>query len=385
MMGFRRWWQQPDQFDLFSSYLQSRGMCVAMRARIAVIAGSLSLIVLSSMRSPIGPKSFIQMCGAVVGTLIAVAGTLLWALRWPTRRQAITFAVAATTAIALASVAQDSAVAGLIGCTAFAALGIHIALFYAAPVALYNVFCAAVVGGIQAFRLSFEFGPVSALSAYWVVVLVNLAAPMGLRITGQVLGRDALLADRDPLTGLFNRRAFTMQAEQMLCESLAQDTVVVLTVLDLDRFKEVNDQRGHAAGDQALIAVGAALRDNTSDVAVIGRIGGEEFAVVERCPSAQVGARAQQLCDAVAALPFGVTASVGTASCDTHVQQLHPAARSLLTELLSGADAAMYVAKASGGNQARSLEVCKPAADDGSTSDGAESSDLTGRSRRQRR
>ncbi len=366
-------------------------MCVAMRARVAIIAGSLSLVVSSSIGSPAGPKNAIEILCAVVAMLISAAGAVLWIVRWPTRRQAITFAVASTTAIALASLAQQNPWAGLLGCTVFAALGIHTAFFYAAPVVLYNVCCAAIVGGFEAARLQPALGTAGALSAFWVMVLVNLAAPMGLRVTGQVLGRDALLADRDSLTGLFNRRAFTMQAEQMLCESLAQDTVLVLTVMDLDRFKQVNDQRGHAAGDRALVAVAAKLRDTASDVAVIGRIGGEEFAVVERCPSAQVGARAQQLCDAVATLPFGITASVGTASCDTSVQQLHSVTRSRLTELLSGADAAMYVAKAHGGNQARHLEVCNQAADDtstvsvdGSTPRGDRSFDLSGPDRRQR-
>jgi diguanylate cyclase (GGDEF)-like protein len=122
-------------------------------------------------------------------------------------------------------------------------------------------------------------------------------------------------------------------------------------VIDLDSFKQLNDNYGHSTGDEALAAVAGALRDTTDDdTAVIGRSGGEEFVIADIWHPDEVGRRAQELCDVIAALPFGITASIGTAG-------IHPAYRpgdrgDLLTELIAAADAAMYVAKRRGGNQA---------------------------------
>jgi GGDEF domain-containing protein len=97
--------------------------------------------------------------------------------------------------------------------------------------------------------------------------------------------------------------------------------------------------------------VARALRDTTDDTAVIGRSGGEEFVIADIWHPDEVSHRAQQLCDVIAALPFDITASVGTAG-------IHPAYRArnddddLLFELISAADDAMYAAKRRGGNQA---------------------------------
>jgi len=99
--------------------------------------------------------------------------------------------------------------------------------------------------------------------------------------------------------------------------------------------KLLNDIYGHSTG--------------TDGTAVIGRAGGEEFLVADAwCPD-EVQARAKRLCDAIAALPFGVTASVGTAG--VHGSFTDRDAEDLLAELISAADAAMYAAKRRGGNQ----------------------------------
>jgi diguanylate cyclase (GGDEF)-like protein len=164
-----------------------------------------------------------------------------------------------------------------------------------------------------------------------------------------VLGADAVHAERDQLTGLFTRRAFHRRAKACLERGSQQQAYVVVTVIDLDRFKQLNDSYGHSTGDDALVSVSRALRDTNDDSAVIGRSGGEEFVIAAIWHPDEVDRRAQQLCDQIAALPFGITASVGTAG-------IHPAYRmdnrgDQLVELIAAADAAMYAAKRRGGNQ----------------------------------
>ena len=92
-----------------------------------------------------------------------------------------------------------------------------------------------------------------------------------------------------------------------------------------------------------------ALRDTTADTAVICRSGGEEFVIADVWHPDEVSRRAQQLCEVITALPFGITASVGTAGI--HAAHRTGDSLELLAELIAAADAAMYVAKRRGGNQ----------------------------------
>ena len=122
-------------------------------------------------------------------------------------------------------------------------------------------------------------------------------------------------------------------------------------MIDLDRFKAINDEHGHAAGDQLLRGVGAALRGRLRETDVLGRLGGDEFvAYLPHVGAAAALAVAEQLLevirDASAALGDGMhtTASVGVAVDSTS----SPAPDAMLR----AADGAMYVAKRAGGNRA---------------------------------
>ncbi|OPX12387.1 GGDEF domain-containing protein [Mycobacterium sp. AT1] len=354
MSGFVSWWRRPDQYGELSSYLEARGMALAMRLRVAGIAASLSIIVAASIWSPSGPEGTVAVTCAAVASLIGAAGALLWMVGWPSRRHAIAFAMGSTTAIAVAALAQSAPVAGLLGCTALAALAVHIAFFYAAPVVVYNVLCAAAVASIEAYRLIPSAGLSSALAAWWLMVSVNLAAPVGLHMTSRIIGPDVVLADRDPLTGLWNRRAFLLRAEQLLRAIGDEGGVFVVAVVDLDRFKQLNDRCGHLVGDQALAAVARALLESCSEDAVVGRIGGEEFGIADTSLQPRHShVISQAMCEAIAALPFDVTASVGVASIDVCAETALGSPQQLLSRMASGADAAMYAAKAAGGNRAR--------------------------------
>jgi GGDEF domain-containing protein len=93
------------------------------------------------------------------------------------------------------------------------------------------------------------------------------------------------------------------------------------------------------------------LRDSNDDAAVICRSGGEEFVIADTCHPDDVSAKAQRLCDVIAALPFGITASIGTAG--VHPAHWTGSIGDLLIELVVAADAAMYAAKRQGGNQVK--------------------------------
>jgi len=158
-------------------------------------------------------------------------------------------------------------------------------------------------------------------------------------------GAVAAQALQDPLTGLPNRRALDLRLREISTSANGQPCAIAL--IDLDRFKAVNDARSHAAGDAVLRAVASSLRTALRAQDLVVRYGGDEFVVVlpaTTLPVAQaVLTRATR---AVAELPVdtgaGVTMSVG-------VVRMPPAGSP--DAALADADAAMYRAKRAGGNR----------------------------------
>jgi len=158
------------------------------------------------------------------------------------------------------------------------------------------------------------------------------------------------LARMDGLTGLLNRSGFYERLENALARSRDQQSMLALFYLDIDRFKEVNDSRGHAVGDALIRAFAARLVDKLRASDVASRLGGDEFTVlVEGVPdAAHAEAIAAKLVAAMArpfeldgeAAPVSVGASVGVALCRAGAL---PAAA-----LVARADAMLYEAKQAG-------------------------------------
>ncbi len=164
------------------------------------------------------------------------------------------------------------------------------------------------------------------------------------------------LVHQDPLTGLANRRAFDTRLAQCLYTHPA-GKVLVVGILDLDHFKNVNDRLGHGVGDALLIQVGHRLSTVLRDSDLIARLGGDEFGLIlPDCPGADgVSAFAQRLLAAVEpAMVLGgrteqISVSIGFA--------VHQEGACDVQTLLRRADMAMYAAKAAGRRQYRVFDV----------------------------
>lgn len=161
-------------------------------------------------------------------------------------------------------------------------------------------------------------------------------------------------SERDPLTGLANRRHLLQVMERSAAEGGGFQGAMML--IDIDHFKRINDQHGHAAGDQVLVEVARRLRAALREEDLTVRWGGEEFLVVVRTlPQAEVEMLAQRLLSAIGAHPVDlggqsltVTASIGFA-----VFPIEPARHPLAWEkAIDLVDTAMYLAKAHGRNRA---------------------------------
>jgi diguanylate cyclase (GGDEF)-like protein/PAS domain S-box-containing protein len=159
------------------------------------------------------------------------------------------------------------------------------------------------------------------------------------------------LADHDALTGLFNRRRFEEEVAEYTEFSARYGEHGAVLLLDLDRFKYVNDTHGHKAGDEVIRTVGSALRDAVRKTDVVARLGGDEFAVLlknaDREETERVAATMLELVR-VRQLPIEghrvtMTTSIGVAMFGDDEPKVE--------DLLVQSDLAMYEAKDAGGNR----------------------------------
>jgi diguanylate cyclase (GGDEF)-like protein len=166
--------------------------------------------------------------------------------------------------------------------------------------------------------------------------------------------RIAFLAQHDLLTGLANRALFSENLEDAAKRLQRHGTGFTVLMLDLDKFKSVNDTLGHAAGDQLLVEVAQRLRTSIRDIDVLGRLGGDEFAIIQENETSQVeGAVALALrIIGLIERPFdlgGQQVTVGTSIGIAFAPEHGTDAEALLHK----ADLALYAAKSGGRNAFR--------------------------------
>lgn len=165
-------------------------------------------------------------------------------------------------------------------------------------------------------------------------------------------------AATDGKTGLLNATAWRELAQRHLWRAIREDQAAAMLVIDLDRFKSLNDAHGHLAGDAALTAVADSIKHELRDYDAVGRYGGEEFVAMLPNAGANAAMRAAERVRArIEQCPISVepdaptlhlTASIGVAT--------YPSYGTELDELIRAADLALYAAKAAGRNTVRLAE-----------------------------
>ena len=181
------------------------------------------------------------------------------------------------------------------------------------------------------------------------------------------------LANRDPLSGCLNRRAFYAGLESLFAKARRETSELICIMADIDHFKSINDRFGHAVGDEAIKAFAGILRASVRPVDLLGRYGGEEFCIVVTGMSLE---RAMQLADTMRQR-LVVERSAGQSSghdvrmsASFGVSSLRFGAKNE-AGLVDQADQAMYIAKQTGRNrvvaftpkpvaQEQALEVAAP-------------------------
>nr|WP_246345198.1 EAL domain-containing protein [Conexibacter arvalis] len=159
------------------------------------------------------------------------------------------------------------------------------------------------------------------------------------------------MADHDPLTGLLNRRRFEQELERHVARARRYGVEGAVLVIDVDRFKQVNDAYGHSTGDRVITSVARVLRRRLRTTDTVARLGGDEFAVLlPKADRREAEIVARRLVEAVRAQAEaaetgreGVTISVGVAVLDERAELSAEAT-------VVDADLAMYDAKDAGGD-----------------------------------
>ncbi len=355
MNTIRRWWRQPDHYEWLSVYLESQQLRWPLQLIMAMTVTGLGFVPLLLLWSPAVPSGWPTYVIAISATALCWSMTVAWLILWPSRRVSRIFAVLSAVCVSMASLIVLEPQHGLLACAIFSAIGGLVAFtqnsHFLALVLGIGV-GTAVICGVRAAMIG---DPALAISQLLLILASMLTVPMMGQILVQLLGADAVNSDVDVLTGLHNRRGFYRAVGHRAGRLVRGRGALGLVMVDLDCFKLINDTLGHAAGDEVLTAVAAVLRRVAGGDAVVARIGGEEFCIAATTGDRHIHHLADRVRAAIAGLPDGVTASVGTA----FAARL-PASREALDELLGAADRAMYAAKRAGGDQVRHASDAVP-------------------------
>ena len=182
------------------------------------------------------------------------------------------------------------------------------------------------------------------------LLVVLLALLAGLAVHRRRRERAAqLLASTDELTGLPNRRALLARAESAVLAARRRPEPLVLLMIDVDHFKQINDRHGHAYGDEVLRHLARVLATALRQGDCIGRLGGEEFAaVLPGAGPAQAGQIAERMRETIAATPAPGPAGSVRFTISIGLAALRDG--ETVAQVLQRADAALYAAKQSGRN-----------------------------------
>ncbi|MBK8283889.1 MAG: GGDEF domain-containing protein [Ahniella sp.] len=163
-------------------------------------------------------------------------------------------------------------------------------------------------------------------------------------------------ANSDSLTQLPNRRATMVVLDRAMNQFRAEGMPLALALVDIDRFKSINDTYGHADGDRVLREFAARLRKHVSEDAHVGRWGGEEFLIVLTRVAARDAMRIlQDLRSHIAAQTFNISQGDIVVTASIGLSAIHGGETSGLVSVLARADQALYLAKSNGRNRVEAV------------------------------
>lgn len=360
----RDWLALPDQYDRFSRYLRDNNLTVAARLLIGTTIIGLGLCALLNRFSPSGPSSSIALFFNAVIVISSVLVGIGWWIFGPTKQRSFCFVVYSDIAVAIAILGDSSPLARLLTCVLFALIGIYIAYFHNPKWQIGHLAFSLVMIIVAAQPILFgpDRDPALGVSKLLVVMTTLMICALTSQIVLTMLSMDASSSDLDPLTGLLNRRGLDRHVEKLMDEFRLHDSSALLVIeVDIDRFKTINDMFGHDVGDRVILRVAQRLALWAHSDAVVARVGGDEFIVVQRLPITEIGPLLESIGPAMHEQTdeLASTTSVGIA-VRTHRLALEESSSAAFGELLKVADSAMYESKRLGGGRVHTIVTTQP-------------------------
>jgi diguanylate cyclase (GGDEF)-like protein len=335
--------------------LRRRNMRIGLAASGALLVANVGYLVATLDRPNRVPLLALQALAIAVGILVVATprnGIGTWLRRRISTLGAMLLWAASQTAIILAAMVLDGGLSSPMTLLLFVPLLIGALTFTPGTVAIHVSGNVVGVVGVGVVTGTLDIGTAALLP----VVLASTAAVATTAgrslwvLTSQLDRANAELAElarTDPLTGCLNHRSFHEALGAALEDRRGagdRGAEVAVLLLDVDHFKRINDRYGHPTGDEVLVAIAEAVGNAIRDGDLLGRTGGEEFAVLlpatDRGAATEVGERIRTAFASLVDLPEPMTVSVGVAV--GRGAEVSPVA------LLRAADRAMYDAKDAG-------------------------------------
>lgn len=349
MTGFGRT-HGGDHYYWVTSFLAARDLqSVACRltASCIFVLGAIPPIVVFGDSVP---QSRLQQTAAlIVAVCCAVMGSVWLRSSWPSRRMSQAFVVIGTLLIAVSCAVAPSALLSLIGAMSYAVLGAFVAFFHSLRLLAFTWIMGALVTVDLAVHLAVD-EPAAAAAAVLLIVAVNVFGVWACRMAVGSILDDAPHGDIEPLTGLLSRNGFHQYVATLLgARSRADDSRLVIAVINLDSYTLLTGVDGKAGANRARIAVARALRDTVRRDAVLAHVSDDEFLLADIFTTVDTRPLAHRLLGAVGTAQPGLTASIGMVSTALAPLTAH-APGQVCDEILTIAATAMFTARRRGGN-----------------------------------
>lgn len=340
-------------YRFLTTALETTRNTTRLKIAIGVLCISMTVLAVIAQFNPLGPQGLWPRVvhGIAAGSALLVG--VAWIVRpWPSRPWAIAFVFWADTATAVGA-SMCSQPASQLGATNHLALiGIFAAFLLGWRVlAAHCLFATAVITALTLGNLHAGAATLSELyiynaPAYSNVVFLPIVIQAVIEGMRKSIYRNAIAAHHDPLTGLLNRRG-VQSAMRARLRGEPPPAVVAVFVIDIDRFKEVNDTYGHDVGDSTLKSVADTLAGGIRNRDIAARIGGDEFMIVAFLDrSEDVDTVRARICDSsLNTAQATVSISVGSAWQYTHDEDF------TFESLSREADFSLYEAKRTRRNQ----------------------------------
>ncbi|WP_299576252.1 diguanylate cyclase [uncultured Williamsia sp.] len=349
----RRWWTREFDRGWAVQHMQSSGL---LRSQQIVVGIGCLLFGLSAGLSlpAVNPWVYDSVAAYVVLIAIAASSCVLaaiwWTEPWPPLAASAVFIGYADVAVVTVMAMYRTVYWSMPGLMLLTAVSVYTVMHHGARAVMAQT--VATLGATVALAswVGIQGGTpvVNIVIRSLTIVPVTVCIPLLLVPLVATLRHDANGSFRDDMTDLHNRRGMQIHAGELIDHGVAFS----LLLIDIDRFKDINDEFGHAAGDNALVVVASVMRRIAPSHAVVSRIGGDEFAIVLDGDHPMATRTAEALHHAIAA--EGATGSVPRMTVSIGIATVPPdisgdALFVDLDQVLLRADRAMYAAKHDGG------------------------------------